>query len=361
MIPIAQPILGKEERGRVETVLRSGKLADGAEVRQFETEFAEFCDTEYALATSNGTTALHAAIEALELEPGARVVTTPFSFIASANAIRLAGGKPIFADIDPATLNIDSEAVKARIEAEDDGVQAILAVHLYGNPAPMEALRRLADRFGIYLIEDAAQAHGARFQGETVGSIGDVGCFSFYPTKNMTTGEGGMITTDNENIYERAARYINHGRTDQYEHADLGHNFRMTNMAAAMGRAQLERLDEFTEARRRNARKLTKFLRDTSIKTPTEQPGGRHVYHQYTVRTPDREALQAYLETNDVGNAIYYPRCIHNQPAYSGYEVTAPKAELASEEVLSLPVHPGLSVQEVETVGRRVTAFDGGR
>ena len=219
MIPIANPEIGSAEKDGVLDVLESGMLADGPVVREFEDDFAAYCGTEHAVATSNGTTALHAAMEGLGLGEGDRVITTPFSFIASANAIRLAGAEPVFADIDPATYNIDPESVEETIQAYDGEIDAILAVHLYGLPAAVEQLAKLAESYDAYLIEDAAQAHGATVNGERVGSIGDVGCFSFYPTKNMTTGEGGMVVTDDDAIAEGAARFVNHGRTDKYGHA----------------------------------------------------------------------------------------------------------------------------------------------
>lgn len=361
MIPIANPIIGEDEKNRVEDVLDSGYIAEGEVVRAFEDEFAELCGTDYAVATSNGTTALHAAMEALELDECAKVVTTPFSFVASANTIRFAGATPIFADIDLDTFNLDPDAVRARIETEDGDVDAILAVHLYGNPAPINELRAIAEEYDAYLIEDAAQAHGATYRDAPIGSLGDVACFSFYPTKNMTTGEGGMITTNSDEIRERATRFVNHGRAETsehgYEHVEVGHNFRMTNIAAAIGRGQLEKLPEYTEARRENAALLTEELADANVETPTEQAGGEHVYHQYTIRTSERDELQEYLEANDIGTVVYYPKCIHEQPAYDDYDVSAPNAEQAAEEVLSLPIHPTISAEDIRTIGRHIRDF----
>jgi len=199
------------ELRRVQDVFRSGKLSGGDEVDAFGAEFAEYCDVASGVPTTNGTTALHAALAALEIGPGDTVVTTPFSFIATANAIRHVGARPLFADIDPETYNLDPDRVEAIVEAEG-GVDAILAVHLYGCPAPLEALQRIADRHDAALIEDCAQAHGATYRGDPVGGFGDVGCFSFYPTKNMTTGEGGMVVTDDESVADRLRRFVDHGR-----------------------------------------------------------------------------------------------------------------------------------------------------
>jgi perosamine synthetase len=355
-VPIAAPDLGEEALERVRSVLESGALADGPEVRAFEDEFAAFCGTDAAVATSNGTTALVTALEALGLEDGDAVVTSPFSFVASANAIRLAGGTPVFADIDPETYTLDPDAVERVVRQRED-VVGLLPVHLYGLPAPMSALCDLADERDLFVLEDACQAHGATCHGTRVGALGDAACFSFYPTKNMTTGEGGIVTTDREDVAERATQYVNHGRGETglggYDHVELGHNFRLTSIAAAIGRAQLDRLPSFTEARREHAAAYDEAFAELPLETPTEPAGYRHVYHQYTVRTEDRDALAATLEARDVGTGIYYDTPIHRQPAYesiSAAAATFPEAERAAEEVLSIPVHPGVSTDDRTTV-----------
>ncbi|PGF17328.1 aminotransferase DegT [Natrinema sp. CBA1119] len=355
-VPIADPQLSADAVRRVESVLEDGRLADGPEVRAFEEEFAAYCGTDDAVATANGTTALHAALEAIGLEDGDAVITSPFSFVASANAIRLAGGKPVFADIDPETYTLDPADVE-RVLAERDDIAGLLPVHLYGLPADMPALCDIADERDLFVLEDACQAHGAKVDGERVGTFGDAACFSFYPTKNMTTAEGGMIVTDRDDVAERAASYVNHGRdvngTGGYDHVALGHNFRMTSIEAAIGRVQLERLSEFNRARRENAAAYDERFADLPLETPTEPTGARHVYHQYTVRTGDRDALEAALADRDVGTGIYYETPIHHQPAYETVSTAAarlPRAERAAEEVLSLPVHQGLSTRDRETV-----------
>lgn len=215
-------------------------LADGPIVREFEAEFADYCGVDHGVATSNGTTALHTAFEALGLGDGDRILTTPFSFIASANAIQLCGAEPVFADIDPDTYNLDPDAVIETIQAYNGDIDAILAVHLYGLPADVDRLCEIADEHNLLLVEDAAQAHGATVGDRRVGGFGDAACFSFYPTKNMTTGEGGIVVTGNEHVADRAARFVNHGRSDKYAHVDVGHNYRLTSIAASIGRAQLE-------------------------------------------------------------------------------------------------------------------------
>jgi len=350
MIPSANPSLGAEEKRRVEAVIDSGMLAEGEVVETFQSEFADYCGVDHGVATTNGTTALHAALVGLGVGEGDRVLTTPFSFIATANAVRLAGAEVDFVDVDPRTYNIDPDALEARLR-DGEPVDAVIAVHLYGLPADVGRLGELADEYDFRLLEDAAQAHGARYDGERVGSFGDAACFSFYPTKNMTTGEGGMILTDDEAVADRARRFVDHGRTTGYEHASVGHNFRMTNLAAAIGRAQLDRLPEFTRARRENAARLTERLSDVpDVVTPLEPDGYEHVYHQYTVRVPDRDALKEHLASRDIGSGVYYPIPIHEQPAYEDVSGPYPVSEACAEEVLSLPVHPELDDADLDKI-----------
>lgn len=357
MIQMNTPDIGTAERQGVLDVLDSRILADGPEVRQFEKEYAEYCGVENGIATSNGTTALHAALEALGIGAGDTVVTTPFSFIATANSIRLAGARPVFSDIDPQTYNIDPDALEARLQTDD--VDAIIAVHLYGLTADVDRLQDLAETYDVHLIEDAAQAHGATYNGQRVGSFGDVACFSFYATKNMTTGEGGIVLTDDDEVATRTRRFINHGRSETDEHVSLGHNFRLTSMQAAIGRAQLDRLPKFIEARQRNAARLTDGLRDSAVTTPIEPSDASHVYHQYTVRTEDRDRLQDHLVADGIHSGVYYPKCIHDQPAYDHVDYHAPIAEAAAREVLSLPVHLNLSENDVEAIIASVQRYDG--
>ena len=363
-IPIADPEVGEAEQEAVRAVLSDGQLADGPVVRDFEAAFADYCGTDHGVAAANGTAALHAALAALGIGPGDHVVTTPFSFVATANAVRLVGAEPVFADVDPETCNLDPDAVEDALRREED-VAAVLAVHLYGRPAPMDRLAELAAEHDVALVEDAAQAHGAELGGRLAGSHGDVGCFSFYPTKNMTTGEGGMITTDREAVAEAAARFVNHGRGEApggrtgYEHVELGHNLRMTSIAAAIGLVQLERLPGFVRARRRNADLLTDALADVPVGTPADPADGRHAYHQYTIQHDDRDGLAAHLDDAGVSTGVYYPTPIHEQPAYDDVEASAPVAERLAGRVLSLPVHPGLAERDVERVAEAVAAYEG--
>lgn len=361
-IPIAQPILKTAEKNRLGEIIEQGQLADGEEVRRFESEFAEYCDADHGIATANGTTALHAALHGVGIGPGDRVLTTPFSFIATANAVRHCGATPIFADIDPVTYTLDPASVEDVIERHDGNVDAMIPVHLYGLPADLEPLLELADRYDLAVIEDAAQAHGASYRGTRVGAIGDVGCFSFYPTKNMTTGEGGMIVTDDPAIAARTRQVINHGRAENsdggYEHIEVGYNFRMTSIAAAIGRVQLQRLPEYTRTRRTHAEHLTDALDGVpGIQVPSEPPDRRHVFHQYTIRTGIRQSLKNQLADAGIETAVYYPTPIHRQPAYSGIDNAFPIADRAAEEVLSLPVHPALTPENIETVAETARQF----
>ncbi|MFC6755510.1 DegT/DnrJ/EryC1/StrS family aminotransferase [Halomicroarcula sp. GCM10025894] len=354
-ISIASPAVGREELHSVADVLGSGRLSGGEAVEAFGAEFATYCDVAHGVPTTNGTTALHAALAALDIGPGDTVVTTPFSFIATANAIRHVGARPVFADIDPATYNIDPDHVAAVADAE--GIEAVLAVHLYGCPAPIDELQAIADRHDAVLVEDCAQAHGATYRGDPVGSFGDAGCFSFYPTKNMTTGEGGMVVTDDDDVAERCRSFIDHGRGPDGGHERVGHNFRMPDLCAAIGRVQLSKLDDFVAARRDHAAQFDDAIADAPIQRPVAPEGCRHAYHQYTVRCDDRAALAAHLEEYGVGSAVYYPRPIHEEPAYQDVTVELPVAEQAAEEVLSIPVHPELSTEDVRQITHALTEF----
>ncbi|EJN57212.1 DegT/DnrJ/EryC1/StrS family aminotransferase [Halogranum rubrum] len=352
-IPIADPEVGDAELKGVVDVLESGQLAAGEAVSEFEARFADYCGAEHAVATTNGTTALHTALTAVGVEQGDTVVTTPFSFVATANTIRFAGAEPVFADVDPETFNLDPHAVEQVVRDRDGDVDGIMPVHLYGLSAEMDHLREIAEEYDVPLVEDAAQAHGAGYHDETAGSMGDAACFSFYPTKNMTTGEGGMITTNDEEVANAARRFVNHGRSQSgYEHVEVGHNFRMTNLCAAIGVAQMDRIRGFNEARRENAAFLTEGLADTDAVTPTEPEGLRHVYHQYTIRVGNREELIEQLDDHGVGSGIYYPNPIHELEAYEDY--TGPTdldvAETVAQQALSLPVHPNLTQADLETI-----------
>ena len=349
MIPIASPMLGEEEKKAVLAVLDSGMLAQGTRVRAFEESFADYCGVEYAVATSSGTAALHLALLAHGIGPGDEVITSPFSFIATANAIRYVGAGPVFADIQPDTFNLDPEQVEQRIT---ERTKAVLPVHLFGHPADMTRFTDIARRHRLALIEDAAQAHGAEVDGQKVGTFG-TGCFSFYPTKNMTSAEGGIVTTNDPDIADKVRVLRNHGMRQRYFHESFGYNLRMSDVHAAIGLAQLAKLEKFNETRIANARYLTSKLQDV-VTCPVVRPGVRHVFHQYTVRVPrDRGALLQSLRAVGIMCEVYYPIPIHRQRAYEeleSFRESYPISETASADVLSLPIHPGLSHDDLEMI-----------
>ena len=372
-IPIARPLLGTEEEDAVHRVLVSGQLAQGEHVAAFERRFAEVCRVREAVAVSSGTAALHLALLAHDIGPGDEVITSAFSFAATANAVLLAGATPVFVDIERDTYTIDPALVEAALTPR---TKAIMPVHLYGHPCEMQRLGSLAAIHGLVIIEDACQAHAAAIDGKPVGSFG-TGCFSFYATKNMTTGEGGMVTTDDPGVAERVRLLRSHGQQERYLHTTLGYNLRMTEMQGALGLVQLEKLDGFTEQRIANAAFLTERL-GGSVHTPIARPGYRHVYHQYTIRVPEhREGWAMRLRSRGIGTAVHYPLAIHQQPFYRDHrgiwrcigapakmsaerttgDVRLPVTEMAAEQVLSLPVHPALSREDLLTIAREVRAL----
>jgi len=352
-IPIAKPELGEEEKAAVMRVLDSGMVVQGPRVAEFEARFAELCGVKHAVAVASGTAALWVTLLAYEIGPGAEVITTPFSFIASSNCALFVGARPVFVDIEPETCLMDAGAIESRIT---ERTRAILPVHLYGQPCDMATIMDIAGRHNLVVIEDACQAHGAAFEGRPVGSFG-TGCFSFYPTKNMTTGEGGMVTTNDDALAERLRLLRNHGQSQRYRHDVLGYHFRTTDMQAAIGLAQIEKLAAWNEKRIANARYLSERLK--GVQAPVVRSNRRHVFHQYTVRVSgNREALQNHLKEQGIGTAVHYPYPIHQQPLYQslGYRDVLPQAEAASREVLSLPIHQALSPSDL---GRIVAAVNG--
>jgi len=351
-IPVAAPQMGEEEKAAVMAVLESGQLAQGPVVEAFEREFARWCGVEHAVAVNSGTAALHLVMLAHGIKEGDEVITSPFTFVASANAALFAGARPVFVDIEPLTFCLDPERVEAAITPR---TRAIMPVDLYGHPAAIPELREIADRHGLLLIEDACQAHGAAIGDRRAGALGVSATFSFYPTKNMTTAEGGMVTTDDAGVARQVSVLRQHGASERYHHDVLGYNFRMTEIAAAIGRAQLAKLDRFNERRRRNASVLDEGLAGVAgFVTPRERHGYRHVYHQYTVRIArDRDGFQRRLRELGIGSAVHYELPVHRQPLYLslGYgNVSMPEADRAAAEVLSLPVHPALSDADLDRI-----------
>lgn len=347
MIPIARPLLGPEEQALVAETLASGSLAQGPRVRELEERFADFVGVPHAVATSSGTTALHLALLAAGVGPGSEVITVPFTFIASASSVVYTGARPVFVDVDARTFTMDPSHVEAAITSR---TRAIMPVSLYGQPADLPVIEDIAQRHGLAFIEDAAQSHGAALDGRRSGSWGQ-GVFSFYPTKNMTTGEGGMITTADLDLAEWARLRREHGMKVRYHHDVLGYNFRMTDIHAAIGLAQLDKLPAFNARRIAIAGRYTQSLR--GVVTPWQRPGATHVYHQYTLRVLKRDAFVERLRERGVGTGVYYPIPVHRQQPFIelGYgEQSFPISELLSEEVVSIPVHPGLSDEDVDAV-----------
>jgi dTDP-4-amino-4,6-dideoxygalactose transaminase len=354
VIPISTPLIGDEEKAAVLAVLESGQLSQGPRVRSLEEAFAAMCGTREAVAVSSGTAALMIVLLAQGVGPGDEVITSPFTFAATANAVLFTGARPVFVDVSDVDFNVDPALIEAAVTPR---TKALLPVHIFGHPCDMAAIMAIAQRHGLTVIEDACQAHGAAIGGRRAGSFG-TGCFSFYATKNMTTGEGGMITTNDPELAQKARCARDHGQTARYRTESLGYNFRMTEMAAAIGLAQLSKLSEFNERRRANARYLSERLR--SVIAPIERPGCYHVYHQYTVRVPsaeggsseERDRLAAHLEQAGVQSAVHYPTPVHRQPLYVslGYHDDLPVAERLSCEVLSLPVHPALTADDLATI-----------
>lgn len=356
MIPIAAPQIGPEEQALVAETLASGSLAQGPRVRELEERFAALVGVPHAVATSSGTTALHLALLAAGVGPGDEVVTSPFTFMASGTSVLYAGGRPVFVDVDARSFMVDPDRVEAAITPR---TKAIMPVSLYGQPADMPAIEEIATRRGVALIEDAAQTHGASIDGRASGSFGQ-GVFSFYPTKNMTTGEGGMITTADERVSEWARIRREHGMKVRYHHDVLGYNFRMTDIHAAIGLAQLDKLAGFNARRIATAARYEAELR--GVVTPWVRPGTVHVFHQYTVRVLKRDAFVERLRERGVGTGVYYPIPLHRQIPFIelGYgDQSFPVSEQLCEEVVSIPVHPGLSDDDVDTVIAAVNAVAG--
>ena len=351
-IPIAKPLIGQEEQEAVMQVLASGALVQGKRVAEFEERFAAYVGCKHAVAVGNGTLALWVALLAHGVGRGDEVITSPFSFIASANAAVYVGAKPVFVDIDPRSYTLDPDAVRLAITPR---TKAIMPVHLYGGAADMDALTEIAQQRGLALIEDACQAHGAEWRGKRVGSFG-TGAFSFYPTKNMTTTEGGILTTNNDRVADEARLLRNHGQRERYLHDSLGYNFRMTDLQAAIGLVQFGHLEEWTEQRIAHAGFLTANL--AGVETPHVRPNTRHVFHQYTIRVSaeQRPGFLEHMTELGVGTAIHYPRPIHQQPVYRkmGYTDHLPASEQAAREVVSLPVHPALSQADLERIVKAV-------
>jgi perosamine synthetase len=355
-IPISAVKLDADVEQLVLEVVRSGHLVQGPMVERLEAAFAEVCEVRHAVAVNSGTTALVASLEALSIGPGDEVVTSPFTFVATINAVLEAGATARFADIDPLSYTVTQDEIKRCLS---ERTRAVLPVHLYGQPADMVGICSVAESAGAAVVEDAAQALGATTESRPVGSFG-LGCFSLYATKNVTTGEGGMITTSDDRLADRLRLLRNQGMGARYEYEMAGHNYRLTDLQAALALPQMSRLSELTATRQHHAARLTEGLSDVSgLLTPSVRDGATHVFHQYTVRVTaearlGRDELARALGAAGIGNAVYYPKPIHAYECYRDHprvrDEPMPEAERAAAEVLSLPVHPLLSEQDIDQV-----------
>ncbi len=365
-ISIAAPQIGDEEKQSVMAVLNSGALVQGENVAEFERKFADLCQVKHAIATTNGTTALTTALLASGIQPGDEVIIPSFSFVATATSVLSANAVPIFVDIEPDTFCINPEQIESGIT---DRTRAIMPVHLYGHPANMPAIKAIADKHNLQIVEDAAQAHHAKIDGQPVGNWGMAG-FSFYPSKNMMTGEGGMVTTNDDELARIARMVRNHGMSAQYQHEIVGFNFRMTNILAAIGVVQVDRLEAWNAKRIENANYFNEHL--TLVRVPKRREGYTHVYHQYTVLAPegaDRDAMVKQLNAQGIGARVYYPLPIHCQPVFRdrqadcetacahGHMKTCPdlpQTVALTSRVFSLPVHPSLTSDERDYIIEKV-------
>ena len=342
-------------------VLESTQFVLGPAVRDLEQRVAAYCGCNYGVGVASGTDALRLTLTALGIGPGDEVITTPFTFIATANTISHCGARPVFVDIDPRTYNIDPAAIEAAIT---ERTKAIVVVHLYGQPADMHPIMELAEAHGLYVIEDAAQAIGARYKGRRVGSIGHAACLSFYPTKNLGAyGDGGMVVTNNAALAEKVDVLRRQGSKKKYHAEVLGFNSRLDSLQAAILGVKLKYLDEWNEARRRVVQRYNELLAGLPVTTPYESPDAYHVYHQYTIRAPQRDALAAYLKERGIGTMVYYPVPLHLQGLYAslGYDKgNLPVSEAASSEVLSLPMYPELTKAQQVTIAEAMREFYGG-
>ncbi|MGB9683462.1 MAG: DegT/DnrJ/EryC1/StrS family aminotransferase [Candidatus Bathyarchaeales archaeon] len=365
MIPINAPQIGEEEIKAVVKVLKSRMLTNalgaGPMVKKFEEDFAKFVKAKHALAVNSGTAALHMAVVSAGIRRDDEVILPSFTFVATAETVVLAGAKPVFVDINPETYTISPEEIEKAITSK---TKAVIAVDLYGAPADMKPIREIADRHGLKVIEDAAQAHGAIYNGNPVGAYADITCWSFYASKNMTTGEGGMVTTNDDELAETLRLIRCHGEKQKYMSTIIGHNYRMPEIEAAIGLVQLRRLPGFLVRRRENAERLTaKLCKAENLQLSREQPNCRNSWYLYTVRLKGasrakRDAVVKQLKSKGIGAEVYYPWPIHLMPAYRRFRrLRLTETEKAAEQVFSLPIHPSVSAQQANFIGETLLSF----
>jgi dTDP-4-amino-4,6-dideoxygalactose transaminase len=357
LIPQVKPLLGREEEEAVLEVLRSGMLAAGRQVREFEEKFCVFNNSPFAIATSSGTTALHVMLQAVGIGPGDKVFVTPYSFIASANAILYTGAVPVFVDIDAKTFNLSHQELEQAVKKHPDA-KAVLVVHIFGLPADMLEIAELSRKHNLILLEDCAQAAGAAYRGVKVGNFGKAAAFSFYPTKNITSGEGGMVVTGDAAVAEKARMLLNQGQRSRYDHEVVGYNYRLSNIHAAIGLTQLGKLDEFNRVRAEYALYYQRQINNPEVIKPVLPADRTHVFNQYTLRVKDREKFTRYLTAREIGFGVYYPRIIPAQKPYRDNHAGAwPAAEKLADSCVSIPVHPSLEWDEVKFVADAINNY----
>jgi dTDP-4-amino-4,6-dideoxygalactose transaminase len=353
-IPLSKMYVDHRIEKVVLNVLNSGRYINGQNIKSFEEEFADLCRTRYAIGASSGTAAILLSLMALGIGEGDEVIVPSHTFIATASPAKFLGAALVYADIDPETYTIDPAEVKRKITRQ---TKAIIPVHLYGHSCDMDPINSLARKHNIYVIEDACQAHGATYKGKKTGSLGDIACFSFFPSKNMTVlGDGGMMTTNDSELAQKLRMIRDHGRTQKYVHEILGLNCRLSEVHAAIGREQLKHLAKWNERRRAIAAKYNVLLRDSGVIIPVEREWAKHVYHMYVIRVEQRDKLALYLKGKGIETGIHYPVPVHRQPCLMS-DVHLPITEQYVDEVLSLPMHPQLSDEQVDYVASEVRNF----
>lgn len=364
-IQISKPVIGKAEINAVVKILESGNLSQGPVVKELERQFAEYCGAKYAIALSNGTATLHTALYALGIEEGDEVITTPFTFVATANSIMMQRAKPVFVDIEPDTFNIDPALIEKKITKK---TKAIMPVDLFGHPYDVKAVNKIAKDHGLFTVEDAAQSIGAEYKGKRTGTLADIASFSLYATKNLTAGVGGMLVTNNKKVMEKCKLFRHHGQKEDtmYEYIEFGYNYRMMDMIAAIAIEQMKKAEKLTKQRQDNAARYDKALAGIpGLILPNVKPGYKHVYHQYTLRITEefpmsRDKFVAYMEKHNVQCKIYYPKPLHMFPHIQEYGYKPgdfPVSEQMSREVVSIPVHPLVTKEGIRRIIKLIKAI----
>lgn len=354
-IPITKIVVDDKTVKAAVDALKSGQWLHGKRTEEFENQFAKFCNTKYAVSVSSGTTALFLALKQFDVKNGDEVLVPSFSFVATASTVSMCGAKPIFVDVDDKNFTIDPNDIEKRITKKTKG---IVPVHLFGHPADMNKIMKIAKQHSLFVLEDAAQAHGSSYRGKKIGSIGNAACFSFYPSKNLTVcGDGGMITSNDKNFINKIKILRNHGRKKGYIHTILGYNFRLNEIQAGIGLSRLKNLSKNNLLRRKIARVYDSELSESIVK-PKEESWGTHVYHQYSILTDMRDKLQKYLTKNNISSSIFYPIPIHKQPMYKNQNrIKLPVSEKLSSKILSIPIFPTMTKKEQKFVINAINKF----